>query len=119
MLKKYNISLKQFKDFVKAEKISLNEMADVDYMNDKMIIWRDIIEDNLLHDNLLEYFEKDEIPMIARYVMRNKLSISEIVWEEENKWGNDIVKKTISQEKWLALADHIIGYCQENLKYEE
>ena len=111
LLEKYNITFEQFKKFVKAEKFTLKEIADVGYMEDKMQIWRDMIEDNLLQENLAEHFKKNEIPMIARYIMRNKLSISQVAWEES--------KSGITQEEWLALADHIIGYCQENLEYEE
>ena len=119
LLKDFGISIKQFADFVKAEQFKIEEISDLDYMKAKCYIWKEMIEDEKVSNNITQCLMDDEIPMVARYIMRNKLSLSELKWEEKQKWLSKWEIDPIFEEKWLAVADHILGWVQENVDYKD
>jgi hypothetical protein len=72
-------------------------------------------EDNKIAIDMQFYIVNDKVPEVAKYIMRNKLSISEQVWYYNDKAQ---CSESIFYQFWFAVADHILGWTQENANYE-
>lgn len=115
LLKKYEVNKEDFKNFIIAEKFTTSEILDSEYMENKILILKTRLEDNKIYNQLPWYLENDKIPEVAKYVMRNKLSLSDIVWDiTQTSYFKSEHELLDLQEKMLEVADHILGYYQEN-----
>jgi len=118
VLLQHDINMSQFIKFARIEEFTIDEINDLEYINDKCSIWREHLEDEIVSSDITQCLIDSKIPMVARYIMRNNLSVSELAYEEELKWSSEIDKVDLDK-KFLEVSDHILGIVQEFGEYKE
>ena len=103
-LKQFGLNMRQFIDMSKAERFTMSEINDREYMLEKFSIWQEMFEESIPDYIYIQGLVDDKsILKISEYAVKYKLSVQEMMYNT----------KGLSKRLWSDVSETMLGILYE------